>query len=935
MSVGAEICAVVNPRQRQPPRGVNQGVIHVDPPVPPADSLAAPSSGDRGNGRQSSRLTSQPLFPFAERIDDLRIWSHCGTIWLKCGDLGKSGAAWDISVEDGRRQVRYLWCEWTRGRDNPKSSRPTVHENARRSLKDFALNSEISRKVANLKGKYFHLHGRNPRVYLPKCTVVIRSFLASGDPLLFGIDGRPPKFFNCSCKTWLSGRREFDSTFQVSLLQKGRGEAPSGCFSSAIVLTMAPNVVAKRARNGAVLSLEGRKVKGQNSVRDMLYNVSLASPCCGACMNAPTHLQGERVTSESDYIQPTTGQHGPAVRVSSAVAVIAVSRGTDISLKVQITLWSFSSFDWLKRVVARVDCLHTNREGSACLQLSCAFLAAKRASSEGRLFLARHWPHRPYAQGAQLTTDGKTRVCGVSYIACAGMPSQYSTSSSSLAQHIVKSYMALTQSKPTVPYEVEKMLAVWDGLPSLQRGGVFVKLHVSRPLGGPAGLQVWAARGPSRPRNYDCLPLPRPPPPPPGFVRKIGDNSLAGAGFALRVILPQGTYRGLANEMSRRPLRRTSRAILEGSPTGSCGVRGGERWDRKEGSCRLAAITHFKRAKYQHGTGMRLWFPHTTYDCGLSAPGLVPSFDSFVSSTTVEVTWSTLMECCWAEKQFSVGNGLRGGGSGYCAVIASTLHPHCLRGCNRSRPNATPRAERRRIWRRAAELLTPEVLNRIAIEELCLGRKGVGRIIKHPSVNENQFPDTRRGQSLPDHNTTSTMIHSSLKILDVKSSIGPPPNLKHEHRYETVVEWSGEVRVALNSEVLRADEGDNGTAPERNGETPEKIHRPAASIRERPSTGIEPGSPWWEASSLTTIPPRPLLRSNVQHSCWSYSRAATSPEAEILVPVVMEQRLNARWGRSPKKKKNPSPTSGIVRHDSHLRKSGSDPRRKSDRGPSS
>ncbi|KAJ8894054.1 hypothetical protein PR048_006664 [Dryococelus australis] len=47
--------------------------------------------------------------------------------------------------------------------------------------------------------------------------------------------------------------------------------------------------------------------------------------------------------------------------------------------------------------------------------------------------------------------------------------------------------------KPTEPYEVEKMLAVWDGLPVLYIGGVFDELHASRTL------QVWAPRG--------CLPL--------------------------------------------------------------------------------------------------------------------------------------------------------------------------------------------------------------------------------------------------------------------------------------------------------------------------------------------------------------------------------------------------------------------------------------------
>ncbi|KAJ8885881.1 hypothetical protein PR048_012087 [Dryococelus australis] len=59
-----------------------------------------------------------------------------------------------------------------------------------------------------------------------------------------------------------------------------------------------------------------------------------------------------------------------------------------------------------------------------------------------------------------------------------------------------------------------------------------------------------------------------------------------------------------------------------------------------------------------------------------------------------------------------------------------------------------------------------------------------------------------------------------------------------------------------------------GAAPEfgggRNGTSPEKTHRPTASSGTIPSSespvtrpGIEHGSPWWEASGLTTRPPRP------------------------------------------------------------------------------
>ncbi|KAJ8889773.1 hypothetical protein PR048_009276 [Dryococelus australis] len=55
-----------------------------------------------------------------------------------------------------------------------------------------------------------------------------------------------------------------------------------------------------------------------------------------------------------------------------------------------------------------------------------------------------------------------------------------------------------------------------------------------------------------------------------------------------------------------------------------------------------------------------------------------------------------------------------------------------------------------------------------------------------------------------------------------------------------------------------------------NRDIPEKTRRPTASSGtiptcENPVTqpGIEPGSPWWEASVLITQPPRPLLETKV------------------------------------------------------------------------
>ncbi|KAJ8897299.1 hypothetical protein PR048_002645 [Dryococelus australis] len=77
------------------------------------------------------------------------------------------------------------------------------------------------------------------------------------------------------------------------------------------------------------------------------------------------------------------------------------------------------------------------------------------------------------------------------------------------------------------------------------------------------------------------------------------------------------------------------------------------------------------------------------------------------------------------------------------------------------------------------------------------------------------------------------------------------------------------------------------TTPERNGrgkrESPEKTGRPTASSRAIPTgenpgetqPGIEPGSPWWEASRLTAPPPKKFLHS------WDTSTEVRSPGFSI------------------------------------------------------
>ncbi|KAJ8891090.1 hypothetical protein PR048_010600 [Dryococelus australis] len=98
-------------------------------------------------------------------------------------------------------------------------------------------------------------------------------------------------------------------------------------------------------------------------------------------------------------------------------------------------------------------------------------------------------------------------------------------------------------------------------------------------------------------------------------------------------------------------------------------------------------------------------------------------------------------------------------------------------------------------------------------------------------------------------------------------------------------------------------------------EIPEKTRRPAASSARFPrarnqgatSPGIEPGSLKWEASSLTATPPRPpcngIVFNDVHHT---------------------QQKTTSTKGGTGDPRENPL-TSAIVRHDSHLRKSGRDP----------
>ncbi|KAJ8871636.1 hypothetical protein PR048_027963 [Dryococelus australis] len=112
-------------------------------------------------------------------------------------------------------------------------------------------------------------------------------------------------------------------------------------------------------------------------------------------------------------------------------------------------------------------------------------------------------------------------------------------------------------------------------------------------------------------------------------------------------------------------------------------------------------------------------------------------------------------------------------------------------------------------------------------------------------------------------------------------------------------------------------------------EIPEKTRGPAASSCTIPTcensgvtrSGIEPGSPCSPALLVLETASRsgrlirfPLL---LLPSLFRSARLANMSQCE----VNMEQRRNVRAGETGQPRENP-PTNGIVRHDSHLRKSG-------------
>ncbi|KAJ8893642.1 hypothetical protein PR048_006242 [Dryococelus australis] len=112
---------------------------------------------------------------------------------------------------------------------------------------------------------------------------------------------------------------------------------------------------------------------------------------------------------------------------------------------------------------------------------------------------------------------------------------------------------------------------------------------------------------------------------------------------------------------------------------------------------------------------------------------------------------------------------------------------------------------------------------------------------------------------------------------------------------------SEEIWADLNSEVLRANEGEVSTGMKGLGkrEIPEETRRPAASSSTIPTceNSDEPGSAWWEVSSLTAWPPWPLLSYLKSYRIAGWPRAVMC-YCKMIPKLTMESVCSQRKSRT-------------------------------------
>ncbi|KAJ8881851.1 hypothetical protein PR048_018337 [Dryococelus australis] len=150
------------------------------------------------------------------------------------------------------------------------------------------------------------------------------------------------------------------------------------------------------------------------------------------------------------------------------------------------------------------------------------------------------------------------------------------------------------------------------------------------------------------------------------------------------------------------------------------------------------------------------------------------------------------------------------------------------------------------------------------------------RVVGEAAVaNQARFPAARRRSRNFAYRDRDCRCRGSAGFLGVLPSplslhSGTAP---YSPRFTLIASQDLVIWTVLNNEVLKVKEGElrgvwcNVGMQERgNRQVPEKTRRPAASSGTIPTcenlgatqTGIEPGFPWWEASSLTFQPPWPL-----------------------------------------------------------------------------
>ncbi|KAJ8883432.1 hypothetical protein PR048_015275 [Dryococelus australis] len=261
-----------------------------------------------------------------------------------------------------------------------------------------------------------------------------------------------------------------------------------------------------------------------------------------------------------------------------------------------------------------------------------------------------------------------------------------------------------------------------------------------------------------------------------------------------------------------------------------------------------------------------------------------------------------------------------------CAILASTTNDqshHTSRVGGETRGNINSQSQHSSVegrgWRRNC---WARVLLEIAWKSMSLEIKVT--YIHHVQRLRSRWPKSKMDATTSSlvENLCSRTYYSIIPILQLRASLaklGTPSSLRltacdwlkrDEPLKSSIPPVAPLIWTALNIAVLRPNEGATryGAAPEckggGNGRSLRKSayqrHLPAGFPLRNPGVdppGIEPGSPRWEASSLTTTPPRPLVPLvNVHTADGKSCQSAASHRDKKLVPWTQRHRAQPAYG---------------------------------------